>query len=94
MKSICPDKISPAPTRIVVAMPSRMMTLAPLTEQAGDQLAADHDPFMLVDLPAQPGKVSLLLIGGTDLPHIFQRLPASRPRPHSGALSPLLPGAR
>ena len=44
---------------------------------------------MLVDLPVQPGKVTLLLIGGTDLPYIFQRLLHPVRDPHSGALGPL-----
>ena len=42
-------------------------------EHARAQLAANHDPFVLVDLAVQPGQIPLLLICGADFAHVLQR---------------------
>lgn len=45
-----------------------------IDKDSSAELGADHDPLVLVDFPVQPFEISLLLIGGADLPHVFQRL--------------------
>ena len=43
-----------------------------IDEDAGPQLTLDGDLLMVVDLLIEPGQIALLLIGGADLPDIFQ----------------------
>ena len=45
-----------------------------IDKDAGAQLALDGDLLMVVDLLVEPGQIAHLLVGGADLPDVFQRL--------------------
>ena len=84
MKSICPERIKDG----------RCYTQAHddaggVDKQAGRKLAFNHDLFMVVNFLIKAFQIPFLLIGGADLPHIFQRLLDAVGNPDSGFFRPL-----
>ena len=57
-------------------------------KDARAQFAPDHDPLMLVDFAVESLEIPLLLVGGADLAHVFQRLLDAVGYAHRGLFCP------